>query len=189
MGLTLDLASQVLPIILAIVGVLVSVETPKLESIRARWLWRGGLIVFGLLTTFVIYKQQAFDRQEAVAQTVLRYVPQIVITYGDNRLTVYNQGQTNVYFWGDKVGDDPKDIENDPRIIPQNSFYYLYADLLDKWLHDHYGNEADVRVPFHLFLTNEIKKKYVLTFSFWVRIKDGKISIDTQLLDMKEQDW
>lgn len=65
MGAFLDWAAVALPTFLAILGVFVSVETPRLQSSRERLFWRGGLIVFGLIVSIVTAWQQHNSRQDA----------------------------------------------------------------------------------------------------------------------------
>jgi hypothetical protein len=65
MGAFLDFAAVVLPTFLAVAGVLISIETPKVESTRGRWAIRGGLIAFGILVSVVTAWQQKISRDDS----------------------------------------------------------------------------------------------------------------------------
>jgi len=54
----------VLPTMLAILGVLVSLETPHLESHKAKWGVRAGLVIFGILVSVITWVQQKNSRDE-----------------------------------------------------------------------------------------------------------------------------
>jgi hypothetical protein len=69
----LDWGAVVLPTLLAIAGVIVSLETPFLESRSQRTVWaaRAGLFAFGLLVSALIAVQQSYLRHEAAEVTGL----------------------------------------------------------------------------------------------------------------------
>ena len=60
----LEWDAVVLPTLLAIVGVFVSIETPHLQSSRAKWAVRGGLLAFGLFVSVITAVQQKYARDE-----------------------------------------------------------------------------------------------------------------------------
>jgi hypothetical protein len=55
----------VLPTALSVAGLVVAVETPKVEKTSTKWAIRIGLIVFGLVTSAFVFLQQDYDRAEA----------------------------------------------------------------------------------------------------------------------------
>ena len=63
-GPLLDWAALALPIVLSVVGVFVTVETPKLESQTSKNLWRGGLVIFGIMASVVVWFQQKAARND-----------------------------------------------------------------------------------------------------------------------------
>jgi hypothetical protein len=62
-----DWGTLILPLALSVLGVFVSIETPKLKTRLAKWCWRGGLILFGLIVSLVTWKQQGLSRASAKA--------------------------------------------------------------------------------------------------------------------------
>jgi hypothetical protein len=69
----LDWGAVVLPTLLAIAGIIVSLETPFLESRSQRTVWaaRAGLFAFGLLVSALIAVQQSYLRHETAEVTEL----------------------------------------------------------------------------------------------------------------------
>lgn len=65
----LNLAAVALPTILAVVGILVSIEEIKTKSKRGKALWWGGLFVLGLGTSIIVFWQQSYATKEAREQT------------------------------------------------------------------------------------------------------------------------
>jgi hypothetical protein len=64
MGAILDWAAITLPTFLALAGVLVSIETPKVESNRIKWAIRAALLAFGILVSVVTALQQQGARSD-----------------------------------------------------------------------------------------------------------------------------
>src|ERR1700730_1595971 len=147
-GPVCDWAAVALPTFLAIVGVLVSIEAPRLESKKSRWAWRSGLILFGVLVSVVTWAQQKVAREIAQEETRLKYIPAGILVYENKRFVFYNKGKGTLYFWGDKLNDTPKDIGGSPRIIPVDAYYYLFGDRFEELILHTMGPNAEKVIPF-----------------------------------------
>lgn len=188
-GFVLDTAAALLPIALAIFGVVVTVETPKIESLRDRWKWRAGLLAFGLVTSGVVFGQQYHTRQETERQLAFNYLPSVALAYQDQRLVIENHGRSDIHVWGSRLGDSYRLIETQPRIIAPTSFYYLIADKFREMVRGKIGENADANVPFEIYLMNIHGEPFVARFNLWVVTTGGAVDIHSQMIGLDARDW
>jgi hypothetical protein len=188
-GPTLDWAAVVLPTFLAIVGVFVSIEAPRLDTRRSRWIWRSSLIVFGIVVSVVTYAQQYVTRLNNEREFGLRYVPYLVATYQSRRFEFYNNGKSTLFFWGYKIADSPKSMMAEPRLIPVGAFYYIPGDQFEAEARRVIGSNGEARVPLEVYLKNELGEKYINRNELFVRVRDGAVEVHVQMVEIDKRDW
>jgi hypothetical protein len=109
-------------------------------------------------------------------------------TPGNEAFNFINHGKANLYLWGDRLDDGPKSIDA-PRTITPDGSYHIWAQEVANEIRQKLGSNADMRVNFEVYLSTEDQTKYVATYQLWVRINNGKLSIETQNLGSKEKDF
>jgi hypothetical protein len=184
----LDWAAFVLPTLLAIVGVWISIESPRLKSRAHRNAWRVGLITFGIIVSLVTFAQQKVARNETQKQLALNYEPSIALVYYDHRFNIENHGKTDLYLWGDKIADTLPTMDA-ARIIAPGSSYYLIGEQFEQIALRVVGDNGETRIPFELYLSNKRNEKYVARFELWIVIKEKEITVHTQMLGLNEYVW
>jgi uncharacterized membrane protein len=187
-GPSFDLAAVMLPTFLGIVGVLVSIRAPTLASRRARRCWYLGLVAFGIVVSAVTFEQQRLAREATQKELTLNYIPSVAVVHQDHRLYIYNEGKSDLYMWGNKLTDlqtvDPK-----PRIIPSNANYYMFVDQVEAEILRKLGNNGEVRVPFELYLSNVRNERYIATFELLILVRNGAVSIHSQMTGISLKNW
>jgi hypothetical protein len=109
-------------------------------------------------------------------------------TPGNEAFNFLNHGKANLYLWGDRLDDGPKSIDA-PRTITPDGSYHIWAQEVAKEIRQKLGSNADIRVNFEVYLSTEDQTKYVATYQLWIRMNNGKLSIETQNLGSKEKDF
>lgn len=127
----------------------------------------------------------------AQEQFTLNYLPSVDILYENKQIKIYNRGKTNLSFWGTKLGNGPKTIEKEPRIISPNpnTFYYLLFDHVEKEVVQKFGPSGETRVPFEVFIEDAKQQKYSVKSILWIVVVDGQIKIHTQNTGIQSVDW
>jgi len=109
-------------------------------------------------------------------------------TPGNEAFNFINHGKANLYLWGDRLDDGPKSIDA-PRTITPDGSYHIWAQEVANEIRQKLGSNADIRVNFEVYLSTEDQTKYVATYQLWIRINNGKLSVETQNLGSKEKDF
>lgn len=118
----------------------------------------------------------------------LNYVPSVDLLWQNKEFDIISHGKTNLYFWGDKLDDGPKSIDK-PRLITPTGSYHLYGEHIEKEILAKIGNNQESRVPFELYVSGEDRRKHILKYQLWIRVKDGMVKIDTQNLGTVDADF
>ena len=121
----------------------------------------------------------------------LPFVVSVEITYDPStkRLNVINKGQTNIYFWGTKLGEGPKLIESEPRIITPSGSYYLLAESLEGNFRKAIGRNSEVRGTFNIYLTSQNDVKYVVSTILLGKLVGEQLMIHTQTTSIRPHEW
>ncbi len=116
--------------------------------------------------------------------------PSVDLLYDPSRkaFDFLNHGQTNVYFWGDKLDDGPKSLDK-PRVITPTGSYHVWADKVAEEIIRKLGPDRETRIPFEVYMSTEDQTKYVITYELWIKTKDGVVSIETQNLGAVTKDF
>jgi hypothetical protein len=153
-------------------------------------------LYIGLKQTEISAKQNEISEKQAEISKSLLDIPFLMsaeVTYDSalKRFNIFNRGQTNIYLWGTKLGDGPRSVESEPRLItPNGGFYFLRADEWEKKILAALPTNRETRGNLELFLTNQAATKYVVTVLVIVRVPAaGQISVDSQTTSIKPNQW
>ena len=91
-----------------------------------------------------------------------------------------NRGETNVYLWGDRVGDGVKSIDRPVTVTPRGGSYHIFAEDLINELNSKLATNTEAKIKFDVYISTEDKQKHILNYMLWIRKKDGVLSIETQ---------
>jgi hypothetical protein len=131
------------------------------------------------------------ETQTAISRSLadLPYVVSAEITYDQQtkRLNIYNMGQTNIYLWGTKLGDGPKVVEQEPRLITPGGSYYLLADFLEGDLRKVLGKQPDAKVLFIIYLTSQNDVKYTVSTVLLGKLSGAQIAVHTQTTSIRPE--
>lgn len=151
-------------------------------------------IYIGLKQAEISNRQADISETQTEISKSLADLPFVVsaeIAYDQNmkRVNIYNKGQTNIYLWGTKLGDGPKVVEQDPRLITPSGFYYLLADSLEGDLRKALGKESEVQGRFTIYLTSQNDVKYTVSTLLFGKASGDKFTIHTQTTSIRPQEW
>lgn len=122
--------------------------------------------------------------------------PSVLLLWENKQLRLYNEGDADIYIWGDKFDDDPAHLESVSRTIPgkstlsgQTGFYYFLPDLLENQAKTVIGGNGQNLVPFEVYLKDGAQKKYIAKFDLLIVMKDSVMTIHTQQLGVTDNGW
>ncbi len=98
------------------------------------------------------------------SQLALFYDVGVTLLYdaAQKKLTIVNNGRTNVMMWGEKFSDWPMQINPEARIIIPGSGWVIPADVFFKAMDDKVPKGSTVSVPYFLYLKNAHGEQFVL---------------------------
>jgi hypothetical protein len=157
----------------------------------------GTLLValyIGLKQTEISNRQAEISFKQAEISKSLAEIPYIVsveVTYdaSNKRFNITNKGQTNLSLWGTKLGDGPKIVEKEPRLITPGGFYYLLANTLESDLLKSIGQKGETRGVLEIYITNLSATKYVIVTIVFAKTINGQLTIHTQTTSIKPEEW
>lgn len=151
-------------------------------------------LYIGLKQTEISRKQtEISSRQAEISKSVaeLPYIVSVQITYNPSHksIDIVNKGQTNIWLWGIKLGNNPRKVEEEARLITPTGGYRLFRaehsqDLLELTRQNSVGSGV-----FEIYLTNLNATKYIVTVVVLAKTADGQTSIRTQTTSIKAQEW
>jgi hypothetical protein len=107
---------------------------------------------------------------------------------GSKRVIIVNKGRSDVWLWGDKLGNEKAVFEKAPRAVSSGGFYYILGDTFYDEM-SKTPKDASVTVPFSLFLRNGNGKDYVVTSQFNAVWQKDTLNIHTQTISITQRDW
>lgn len=133
------------------------------------------------------------ETQTAISRSLadLPFVVSAEITYDQNskRINIYNKGQTNIYLWGTKLGEGPKVMEQESRLITPGGSYYLLAESLEGDLRKALGKQSEVKGLLIIYLTSQNDVKYTVSTIILGKLSGDKLSIHSQTTSIRPQAW
>lgn len=125
------------------------------------------------------------------SQLGLTYIPELTMVYneGQKLLTLENLGKADIYAWGTKMGAEPRNMVNEPRIIiPNGSYSFPIEDQLKmEALKVAKGGSEQVRYDVHI--RNAKQKKFTASYFLYYVWKGDQMSVNVQLIGINEGGW
>jgi len=144
------------------------------------------ILTFTLIAAVYIGFQQNSINQKLYD---LNFNVSLEVTYDNKQLNIINKGKENVWIWGTKLADNPKNIERDSRLIPPGGFYYMLATRLELDLIKNIGINGEIRLPLEVYIESANQRRYVVKLLLWAIIKDGVLAVHTQTLAIQPFNW
>jgi hypothetical protein len=107
---------------------------------------------------------------------------------GREAFNLFNRGHTNLYLWGTKLDGGPRTLDA-PRLITPGGTYHIWAQPNAAQMRQKLGANGEARVNLELYVSLEDKSKYVLTYQLWMRTVGGVLTVETQNLGFKNEDF
>jgi hypothetical protein len=131
---------------------------------------------------------------QSVPATITK--PSVLLFWENNELRLYNEGDADIYMWGDKFDDEPANLDPISRTIAgkrtmsgNTGFYYFLPDLLENWAKIAIGANGKNLVPFEVYLKDGAQKKYIAKFDLLIVMKDSVMTVHTQQLGVTDNEW
>lgn len=116
-------------------------------------------------------------------QLALNYAPSVYVLYQNGRVEIHNNGRTNIALWGGTYGAIPAVIEKEPRIIVPGTYYYIFAEEIEKRMLELLENGQAGFTPCHVFIKTQDGKKHTVKSLIVADRKNGAVSIHVQNLE------
>jgi hypothetical protein len=109
--------------------------------------------------------------------------PEVLLVYQDQKINIYNPGPHTLYLYGGALGNAKVKVEKEPpRVIVPGAYYYLFTDNLEERIRSRLRDGQTGRDTFHAFVTTEESKKYTVRGILMVKMQDGVLTINTQII-------
>lgn len=130
-------------------------------------------------------------KQNEINQNLLdlQYAVSVEVTYGDHRVYITNKTPTNIWLWGTQTADNPIHMEQESRLLVIGGSYYIDAPQLEAEALKNIGLNGDMSIPFKIFLKNQNQEKYIVKTLIVFKVRQGKVSINTQIISSTKQEW
>jgi hypothetical protein len=148
----------------------------------------GTLLValyIGLKQTEISAKQTEISAKQTEISKALLDIPftvSVEVTYdaGMKRFNIFNKGLTNLFLWGTKLGDGPRSVDKDPRLIAPGGSYYLLAPSVETDAIAKVGQNGELRGNLEIYVSGQNLTKYVVTTIVFAQVIAGACTIHTQ---------
>lgn len=118
--------------------------------------------------------------------------PSLDVTFdpspGREAFNFLNRGSTNLYVWGTKLDDGPQSIDA-PRVVTPGGSYHIWAQQVAAEMRQKLGARGEERVSLEIYASLEDERQFVLTYQLWVRISNGHLTIETQNMGFKNEQF
>lgn len=107
----------------------------------------------------------------------------------DSKIEIVNRGTQDIYLYGTQFNNEKSTVDKEKRIIPSGMSYYLNCDSLEEWIKVNIGENGEQHVSFNIFLTDINQKKYIMKNILYIRVLNGNITIQPQMLSLENTNW
>jgi hypothetical protein len=124
-------------------------------------------------------------------QLGLNFLPALTLIYDapTKSLVFQNFGKTNLSLWGSKLGDEPRSMTPEPRIITPTAGYKFPVDDLLKVESQKVPKGTTETLRFPVYLKTANGKKYTATFLIIPNWKDDTLMLNVQLVGIGPENW
>lgn len=164
------------------IGILRSSRLSKLSQNK-----RVMLTVF-ILIIFAVFEFGLYSLNDPIIHT--RSQPSLLMRYRNDSLLIDNKGDRNIHFWGIQFADQPilwTDQDARSIILPNSS---IENDGVDqKTLVEKFKNNNWDRILVKLYVRDEYKNEYLVTYKMWLESSNDKTTVNFQHIDVQEFHW
>jgi hypothetical protein len=120
----------------------------------------------------------------------LNFAPALTITYDESQkwLVFQNFGKTRLALWGSKL-NGIGDINTEPRIIAQGTGYKLPVEDVLKVESARVPKDGNEKLTFDVYLKTADDKSYVANYYLVFTWKNDTLTINTQMIGIKQEKW
>jgi hypothetical protein len=120
-------------------------------------------------------------------ELALNYDVTVEVTFDNSvkHVNIANKGRTNVYIWGDKVGDDPPTMETKGRMIAPGGYYYILADKFYEEVGKRLPKGSEKLLPLTVYLKNDHGNEFSVECQFFAVWYLDNLTIHTQTASIK----
>lgn len=134
--------------------------------------------------------KKASKVQKTSRNTQQNKSPTILLLPAKGKLELINKGKEDLYLYGTKFSNTQKIIENEPRTVPLEPLcYYFLIDKLEDNARQVIGLNGEALEPFEIYLTDSRNNKFIARFCLKIVAANGVITIHTQQLGVKREEW
>lgn len=111
-------------------------------------------------------------------------------TYSPGKLNLFNHGSQNLWLWGIKLGDDPKTLENEGRLLTPGGLHYLLTAPIENGILSKIDPGQQGTVLLEVYLKNAIGTPYVVQLRLvFVADATGQLTIHSQATSIAQANW
>jgi hypothetical protein len=109
----------------------------------------------------------------------------VAFLYRDKQIQIHNLTGKEFFLWGSKLGGGPIRMEQEPRVVsPEPFFYFIYG--FEELALGQMSEGTESRTVYYLFVEDQRRQKYTLRCLLWARKKDRQLTVETQNLGTVE---
>lgn len=143
-----------------------------------------------LLATFLgaLYvgiKQYQINRQ----LIELQHQPSVEIAATADQLQIHNKGTSSIWLWGTHAEHSKRTMQNEPRLITPQGFYYIPLDALKVNILGRIGQDGEERLTLMIFIKTSDNQKYSVRNILYCQVVAGNVTIHSQTIAVDRQEW
>jgi len=143
-----------------------------------------------LLATFLGALYVGVKQYQINKQLVeLQHQPSVEVATTEDQLRIHNKGGNSIWLWGSHVDHSLKLIENEPRLITPQGFYYIPLAMLKSGVLSLIGQTGEERLTLTLYITTADKRKYVIRNVLLCVATAGQVAVHSQTVGIEHKEW
>jgi len=144
------------------------------------------LLLAAFLGAFYVGMKQYHINKQLIE---LQHQPSVEIAVNANQLQVLNRGSSSIWLWGTYVDHSSKSIEENPRLITPQGFYYIPIEQLQKSILARVGSVGEERLSLLVFIKTSDGRKYVVRNILFCQVQGGNLSVHSQTIAVDQDEW
>lgn len=132
-------------------------------------------------------------KQTSINQSLyeMHFTPSVAVIWNpdDKRVHIINTGKENIWLWGIRFGNGQKMVEKEGRLISPGTFYYLFAEDIEREILDKVAPEEDRILPLEVYIKDGAQRPNIVKVLLTVRVSSGKMTIHAQTIAIDQTQW